>query len=99
MLGGTIRKIIRRYGVPLLVGVVSCFMLKSQLPILSIPIAILVLHIGDGFPDHRPTTRDEGSALGRFVEKFIPDMEVGGIVTKLLVVAILQFAWIPIWVS
>ena len=87
-LGGTYWKPIRRCGVPLavLLFTQNWWCLLGFFPLL----------IGDGFPDHRTTTKDEGSWLGRQVEKVWPDDKVSGILTKVLVVIILQAAWLPI---
>lgn len=85
-LGGSYAKGIRRFGVPIAVGVFT----GSWLALLGVPITML----GDGFPDRRPTTQDEGSWLGRQVEKFLPDDRIGGIVTKCIPVILLQVVWV-----
>ena len=87
-LGGTFKKSIRRLGVPIAVTIVT-------LNPLSI-CGIFPLFLGDGFPDRRPTTSDEGSWLGRQVEKIIPDEYWGGIITKCIPVVLLQFIWLLI---
>ena len=92
MIGGTFPKAIRRWGVPIVCAV-------SHLTwwcLLSIPLGVLILSQGDGFPDHRPTTSDPGSPLGRFVERYLPNMDVGGLVTKLLIAVIFQASILPI---
>lgn len=96
MAGGTYLKAIRRYGVPLLVGSLSCFMLSSALPLVSVPLAIGILCIGDGYPSTQPY--DSGSWLGQQVYKLGFNDEVGGFITKLVPVALLQLAWIPIFI-
>ena len=88
--GGTFNKAIRRFGVPIAVSLFT--------GIWWCVLGFVVLTIGDGFPDRRPTTTDEGSALGRFVEKYISaDDTIGGLITKLIPVLLLQLFWIPIW--
>ena len=100
MLGGTYNKLIRRLGVPVSVFLYSCLVLPpSYWYALCVPMGYGVLCIGDGFPDNRPTTRDEGSFLGRLVERFISDEDGGGILTKILIPLILQLAWIPIYLA
>lgn len=100
MLGGTYEKVIRRIGVPSAVCIFAAAILGWHLVFVFVPIiGFAVLTIGDGFPDHRTTTKDEGSALGRFIERFIPDVNIGGLVTKLTIVVLIQLAWIPIFVS
>lgn len=84
MFGGTYWKPIRRIGIPILIALTSYY-----LGAVSLVVALMVggiLHLGDGFPDHRPSTADPGSWLGRQVETIIPDPDLGGEVTK----------WIPV---
>jgi hypothetical protein len=87
-LGGTVKKSIRRFGVPIAV------LLFTHNP-LSL-CGIFPLFLGDGFPDHRESTKDEGSWLGRQVEKILPDEYVGGLTTKLIPVLLLQIVWLLI---
>lgn len=92
VLGGSYKKSIRRFGVPLAVslftGVWWCML------------GFIPLTLGDGFPDRRPTTADEGSALGRFVERYISsDDSIGGLITKLIPVVLLQLCWIPVYLK
>jgi hypothetical protein len=88
MLGGTFNKAIRRFGVP----VVCALSVGAHGWYLAAPvIGVIWLYQGDGFPDHRPTTADAGSWLGRFVEKFVPQDEVGGPLTKYI--ACLVYIW------
>lgn len=99
VLGGTYLKAIRRWGVPAL-QLAATIALRgfSVQAALVAAIGVALLHIGDGFPDRRPTTQDAGSWLGRLVECFILDPEVGGPVTKWLVAAIYQLRWLGcIW--
>ena len=66
---------------------------------LILPIGFGILCIGDGYPDYRPTTLDEGSWLGRQVEKLgLPD-EFSGELTKWSIVLLFQLALIPVYVS
>lgn len=98
MLGGSYFKAIRRAGVPIIVLIAYGFQswLGSAV-ILSGGYGILCL--GDGFPDYRPSTWDEGSWLGKQVERFTMDVELGGWITKLIPPVLLQLAWLPIWLS
>lgn len=90
-IGGVFYKPVRRFFVPIVPYLFLSYLNGFQLLyVLAVVGGIAVLHIGDGFPDHRPTTKDPGSALGRFVEKFIPEPELGGKVTKWLLAAIYQ---------
>lgn len=100
MCGGTFNKLIRRLGVPITVYAFSVNLLPPTPYMLAmIPTGFCILCIGDGFPDNRPTTRDEGSVLGRFVERFLSDDEGGGILTKLCIPILLQLAWLPIYIQ
>lgn len=93
MLGGTYDKAIRRWGVNAVL--LAAAVLSSGWHwwyTAAFILGVIVLYQGDGFPDHRPTTKDPGSRLGRLVEKFIPSENPGGIVTKLLAVALFQIA-------
>lgn len=95
VLGGTYHKAIRRWGVPALrLLAVGILLGWSRQAFAAAAIGVAVLYQGDGFPDHRPTTLDPGSRLGRFVERFIPDPEVGGPVTKWLVALAFQLSWV-----
>ena len=93
MLGGTFKKAIRRFGVPL----VPLIFAGLSWPALAAPvIGVALLHIGDGFPDRRPTTKDGGRWLGRQVEKYIDDRDyIGGPITKFLAVCIYALSLIP----
>lgn len=101
-LGGTYSKLIRRLGIPVsivLYMVILGFWYNWLL--LTIPIGFGILSLGDGFPDHRPTTLDEGSWLGRLVEKVldgVPD-DIGGEITKWIIVLLFQLALVPVYVS
>lgn len=99
MLGGTYWKPIRRWGVPAMTaGAVQAYRGFPGVeiwPVVGMALGIAILHIGDGFPDHRPATEDEGSALGRWVEKHITaDDRVGGPLTKWLIALIFQLSLI-----
>ena len=96
MLGGTYHKAIRRFGVPVLILIfMSTVRFNPLLQGISLALSIGILHIGDGFPDYRPTTLDAGSALGRLVEKFFPKDDIGGPLTKWLIAVIFQLSLIP----
>lgn len=97
--GGAYLKTIRREGVSLLCGISSAILLKNPYCLFAIPLSMLVLHQGDGFPDHRPSTKSEGSFIGKIVEYFIKNEKIGGLVTKLFWPVILQLAFVPIWRS
>ena len=71
MLGGTFKKSIRRYGIPLLILAVCSVKLGFHWYYLFGLLGILILSQGDGFPDHRNTSLDAGSSLGQWVEKHI----------------------------
>lgn len=79
--GGTFWKPLRRYGVPITALIFSG-------PVgLSLPapvIGVAWLHVGDGFPDTRPSTLAPGSWLGRQVQRVLPAPEIGGPATKVL---------------
>lgn len=94
-LGGAYEKIIRRLGVPVAVCLVSFMLYKSYLIWFSMPFGYAILTIGDGYPD----SSDKGSWLGRQVAKCIKDATIGGFVTKLIPVILLQIAWLPIFLS
>ena len=91
-LGGTFKTALRRFLLPF---VPLLFMHPAWATLLAPVIGIAVLHIGDGFPDHRPTTADEGSWLGRQVEKVFPSDVIGGPITKWLILLIYQLSLIP----
>lgn len=100
VLGGTYWKPIRRFGVPSLMWVaVETYRGWPPIdlwPVLAFGLGVAILHIGDGFPDHRPTTEDEGSDLGRWVEEHITaDDRIGGPLTKWLIALIFQLSLIP----
>jgi hypothetical protein len=93
MLGGTYLKTIRREGVNGAVFLYACWFHGFQpFYLVGLGLGIAILHIGDGFPDRRPTTADPGSWLGRQVEKWVPNPEVGGPITKWLIALIFQNA-------
>ena len=98
MLGGTYHTSIRREGIPILL-----FMIKISSfqwwHLISLILGIYILHQGDGFPDHRPTTQDPGSRLGRFVERFYPEDSVGGPITKWIIVVLFQLSLIPYFIG
>ena len=99
VLGGTFKKSIRRYGVPITTLVFCTATLGFQWYYLLSLLGIVVLVQGDGFPDHRPTTEDEGSRLGRFVEKYINSNDaIGGPITKLIIVLLFQLSLIPYFI-
>lgn len=89
MLGGTYHKAIRRWLVPAAIAVTCGFNFLAFAP------GVAILHIGDGYPDHRVSTWDSGSALGQFVER-VWDLhpDAGGAVTKWLIVLIFQISWL-----
>ena len=90
VLGGSFKKSIRRIGVPLAVSLFTGVWWSM--------LGFLPLTLGDGFPDRRPTTADEGSSLGRLVEKYISSEDsIGGLITKLIPVLLLQLFWTPVW--
>ena len=92
MAGGTYNKVIRRYGVPLAILLFQFGLIQ----LVCNALGCAILHIGDGFPDHREATKDEGSALGRWVEKHIDSRDyVGGEITKWLIPIIFQISIIP----
>ena|SRR3990167_5627618 len=100
VLGGTFNKLFRRLGVPISVLIFSSTqLLPTYWYSLIVPIGFGILSIGDGFPDNRPTTRDEGSFIGRFVEMFLSNEDGGGIITKLIIAVLVQLAWIPIYLA
>lgn len=87
--GGTFSKGIRRFGVPI---AVSLFMQNPWFMLGAFP-----LLCGDGFPDFRPTTKDEGSDIGKWVYWNITmDEYWGGIITKCIPVVLLQLIWLLI---
>lgn len=95
---GFVPKAIRRYGVPIAAFAAVVYALHFHWWYLLMLDGIAVLHLGDSYPDFRPSTRDEGSWLGKVVYATGLSDELGGLVTKLIVVLILQLAWIPaIW--
>ena len=103
MFGGTYNKIIRRFGVPFVLWL--HVQIHFDWPAIDIWSALAffmgfaILCIGDGFPDHRLTTKDKGSWLGRFVEKYIDERDyIGGPITKWLIPVIFQVSLIPYWV-
>ena len=102
VLGGSYGKPIRRFGVPFIiwshVEITRGWPAIDLWPVVAFALGVAILHIGDGFPDRRPTTQDEGSALGRFVERFFPNDEIGGPITKWLIALIFQVSLIPYWV-
>ncbi len=105
MLGGTYFKGIRRFGVPAVTFLFMAFFQgfkfhHESLVISGIVIGIIILHQGDGFPDHRLTTQDEGSWLGRLVYKYIDDRDsVGGPITKWIIPILFQVSLIPYFIK
>ena len=96
MLGGTYHKAIRRFGVPVLILIfVSTKLFNPIAAAISLALGIGILHMGDGFPDYRPTTASSGSWLGRQVEKIFPQDDMGGPLTKWLIALIFQLSLIP----
>jgi hypothetical protein len=89
-------KLFRRLGVPL--SAVAFSTLAWGLHwhyFLTIPLGFAALTCGDGYPD--PSTGDAGSWLGSKIYSMnLFTDELGGLLTKVLVVVILQPAWIPI---
>lgn len=100
-LGGTFNKAIRRFGVPALILLdVGHFNGYKTVYFVGMAVGILILHLGDGFPDHRPETASSGSFLGRLVEVIVrpsdqAEADLAGIVTKWLVAGIFQISMIP----
>lgn len=82
-IGGSWKKSIRRYGIPVMVAM--C--LSNYWALMAIP----VLHLGDGYPDN--FSGDEGSWLGQQVYQVIGPHEVGGLITKLIPVMLVQVVW------
>lgn len=100
MLGGTFWKPLRRFGVPAAPVIGMLTMLRPEACTWYFVAAVLgtiSLHIGDGFPDHRPTTSDKGSWLGRAVERILPAPEIGGPATKILACAIYIATTVLYW--
>ena len=98
--GGTYQKSIRRYLIPLEICVVVCMVNGFHYwYLLALAAGIRILHLGDGFPDRRPTTFDEGSWLGQKVEVFFPDDRIGGPLTKWLIPVIFQASLIPYFIK
>jgi len=94
-LGGTYKKWIRRIGVPLSAYLMGVLVDHSSIATLMyFPIGWLILSIGDGYPD--TFSGDPGSWLGRQVKKLGFSDSVGGLVTKIIPVILLQLAWVPI---
>lgn len=103
MLGGTYWKPIRRFGVPFVIWLDVEFV-RGWSPIdpwsiTAFVLGVAILHIGDGFPDHRVLSWDPGSALGRFVERFFPDDRIGGPLTKWIIALIFQVSLLPYFVK
>lgn len=97
VLGGSVRKIIRRLGVPLTVCTVSIYSGQLYQICYILPLGFAILCIGDGFPDK--FSGDEGSWLGQQVNRFVKDATLGGYVTKVIPVVLLQLAWLPLWLK
>ena len=88
-------KLFRRLGVPLSAVIFSTLAWGVHwVYFLTIPLGFAVLSMGDGFPD--PSTGDAGSWLGAKVHKLGLTDYWGGLLTKVLVVLILQASWVPI---
>lgn len=99
VLGGTYHKAIRRFGVPVLILIfVSTKLFNPIAAAISLALGIGILHMGDGFPDYRPTTASSGSWLGRQVEKIFPQDDMGGPLTKWLIALIFQLSLIPYFI-
>ena len=106
MMGGTIWKGLRRFGVPIMIchnfSQISGFEWGY---LLGAAAGIAILHIGDGFPDFRPTTADSGSWLGQKVRQIVirvtdstnedEIMDIGGPLTKWIIPVIFQLSLIP----
>jgi len=93
--GGTFLKLIRRLGVPASVVVVCSFVLGFHwIYLISIIAGYLALICGDSYPD--VSTGDAGSWLGAKIHKLGLTDYWGGLLTKVLVVLILQASWVPI---
>ena len=87
VLGGSFKKSIRRIGVPLAVSLFTGVWWSM--------LGFAVLTIGDGYPDS--FSGDEGSWLGKQVKKLGLSDKVGGLVTKVIPVILLQLFWIPVF--
>lgn len=99
MAGGTYNKLIRRLGVPLLIYLsVSLHIPYQWWHLASLPLGFAILSIGDGYPDTRLSTLDEGSWLGRCVDTIIDDPELGGVITKWLIPIIFQLSLVPYYI-
>ena len=98
MLGGTFNKAIRRYLVPILVFLAMG--VPNLYHYIALSVGILILHIGDGYPDYRVSTWDEGSDLGQWVaHTFDLSNETGGELTKWLIVLIFQLSLVPYFLA
>lgn len=96
MMGGTYKTAIRRFCVPASIYIMATGILGFHwYYLIGLAVGIGILHIGDGFPDRRPSTEDEGSWLGRQVEKVFPQDNVGGLITKLIIPVLFQLSLIP----
>ena len=101
MAGGTYATWIRRWIIPILTYAVITVIFNFTWYWLIAPVlGVAVLSMGDGFPDHREETKDEGSWLGRWVEKNIDERDyIGGPITKWLVPVIFQVSLIPYFIK
>ena len=100
MAGGTFNKSIRRFGIPLLILAVCSLKLGFHWYYLFGLLGIIILCQGDGFPDHRPTTEDEGSTLGKWVEKHISlNDSIGGPITKWIIPVFFQISLVPYFIN
>lgn len=88
-------KLWRRLGVPLSAVAFTIVLLGFHwLYLLTIPVGFAILCLGDGYKSIYPY--DDGSWLGRQVYRLGLSDYCGGLLTKLLVVCLLQVAWLPI---
>lgn len=99
--GGSYWKSWRRIGVPWVTALAIFPIWQNGLVVqwlITYWVGYGILCLGDGYPDfHNIPNTDQGSWLGRQVKKLGLSDEIGGELTKWLIVVLLQLAWIPIF--
>lgn len=90
-------KLFRRLGVPLACSGLVAIIYHNWVPLISLPLASLVLHMGYGIPSTQPV--DEGSWLGRLCFKWANKNEkLAELYCRTIIYTLLTLAFIPCFI-